>query len=143
MTPTHLATVYTLLGRGLPYLLAQPAGAPGGGSHGGGSHGGGAGGLLAQPLFMLAMVAFIYFFMLRPMNKQKRDQEQLNRSLAKGDRVVTTSGIIGTITGLGDSEVTLEIAERVRVKFTRESITRKYVPAAEASATAAAAAKKS
>ncbi len=129
MIPTVLSPPHALDGLWNLVLLAQPAAAPGAG-HGGGSHASGAGGLFAQPLFMVAMVAFVYFFMLRPMNKQKKDQEDLNRSLVKGDRVVTSSGIIGTITGLADGEVTVEVAEKVRVKFLRESITRKYDPAA-------------
>ena len=78
----------------------------------------------------LLMVAVIYFVAIRPMNKQRKEQEELNKGLRTGDQVVTTSGIIGKITGLTDGEVTLEVSEKVRVKFRRTAIESKYPPPA-------------
>jgi preprotein translocase subunit YajC len=90
---------------------------------------------MSSLLMPLLMVAVIYFVAIRPMNKQRKEQEELNKALRTGDQVVTSSGIIGKITGMTDAEVTLEISEKVRVKFRRAAIESKYPPAsAEAAA---------
>lgn len=141
--------VHSLLGKCLPVLLAlQPAaGGGGGGGGGGGARGGGGGGSggLFNLLLPVILIAFMYFFIMRPMQKQKKEQESLNRSLQKGDRVVMNSGILGTITGIDERYVTVEIAEKVRVKFLRDAIARKDDTAATGSAatSTAAPAKKS
>jgi preprotein translocase subunit YajC len=131
MFSSLLAHAHALSDRALPllYALQGEAGArqagprPTGGGGGGG--GGSAAGGLGSLLIPLLMVAFLYFFMIRPMGKQRKEQESLNKSLQKGDKVVTSSGIVGTITGMEDQFITLEISEKVRVKFLREAVTRK------------------
>lgn len=146
MLSTIIAQAYGLLGRSASVLLAfqvpaQPSGGGGGGASAqaqGGGGGGGAAGGFSQLLIPLLMIGFLYFFMIRPMSKQRKEQEALQKSLQKGDRVVTTSGILGTITGMDEQTITLEISEKVRVKFLRESVTRKFDPnAAQAGAKAA------
>lgn len=109
---------------------AQPSGAsrPAGGGPAQGQ--GGPQSAMSGLLMPLLMVAVIYFVAIRPMNKQRKEQEELNKGLRTGDQVVTTSGIIGKITGLTDAEVTLEVSEKVRVKFRRSAIESKYPPPA-------------
>lgn len=128
---THLDPIAT---RAMGIVLAlQPAAAPSGG--GGGSHGGGGGGMgggLGQMILLPLMFVVIYFVMLRPMKKQQQEQETLQKNLRRGDQVVTTSGIIGTIVGVSDKEITLEISEKVKVKFLKDAVSRKYDPAAAA-----------
>lgn len=126
MLSTLIAHAHGLVGRALPIVVAMQDSStrpPSAGRGGGG--GGGGGGGFGQLLIPLLMIAFLYFFMIRPMSKQRKEQEALNKSLQKGDKVVTSSGIIGTITGIEDQFVTLEISEKVRVKFLREAVTRK------------------
>ena len=123
----------------LTFLAWQPAARPSGG---GAPTGGGGGGpaaasgpaQLLNTLFPLLIVGFIYFFMLRPMNKQKKEQEEIQKGLGKGDRVVTSAGIIGTIHEIDEREVVLETTERTRVRVLRDTVNRKYDPAAEARA---------
>ena len=122
----YLTHVHAFVGRLVQFVAMQPAAQPSGGGHGPGGGGGAPQGGMFQFLMPFLIVAFIYFFMLRPMNKQRKEQEELNKSLRKGDKVVTTSGLIGTITAIDDKEATIEIAERVRVRMLRDSITRKY-----------------
>ena len=75
-------------------------------------------------ILMLAMVAFFYFFMIRPQQKQEKKRKAMLASLKKNDKVVTTSGIYGTVAALDERTVTLKIDEKgdVRVKFDRSAI---------------------
>ncbi len=90
---------------------AQPPGAPPGCA--------GAGGML---LPMLLMFAVIYFLIIRPQQKQQKQQKLMLSALKKGDKVVTNAGIFGTITGLTDTTVTLEISKNVHIRMLRSQI---------------------
>jgi preprotein translocase subunit YajC len=149
MLSTALTFAQALAGRALPLLMAlQDAphtsgggggGGAAGGAAGGGGGGGGPGGALGglmMPLLMIVMVAFLFM----SGRKQRKESETMQKSLQKGDKVVTTSGIVATIAGIDDQYATLEIAEKVRVKFTRDAIARRVDATA---GTAGAAAKKS
>jgi preprotein translocase subunit YajC len=83
--------------------------------------GGGAGGLGSFLPLILMFVVF-YFLLIWPQQKKAKAHRQVLSSLQKGETVVTSSGIYGTITGITDTVVTLEIAEKVRVKVARNSI---------------------
>ncbi|MBI4495890.1 MAG: preprotein translocase subunit YajC [Deltaproteobacteria bacterium] len=83
--------------------------------------GGGAGGLGSFLPLILMFVVF-YFLLIWPQQKKAKAHRQLLSNLQKGDTVVTAAGIYGTITGLTDTVVTLEITEKVRIKVTRASI---------------------
>ncbi len=135
-----LATSHGFIGRALPLLMAlqdPPRGGGGGGGAGSAASGagraaqssgsGGGLGAFGSMLIPLLMIGFLYFFMIRPMNKQRKEQEGLQKGLQKGDRVVTTSGIVGIVVGLDDDNklMTLEISEKVRVKFLREAVSKK------------------
>lgn len=74
-------------------------------------------------LFMIVPLFLIFYFLLfRPQKKRADEQKALLSSLKKGDMVITQGGLHGRITGLTDSTVTLEIAEKVRVKVSRPHI---------------------
>jgi preprotein translocase subunit YajC len=60
--------------------------------------------------------------LIRPQQKQAKQQQQFLNDLKNGYKVVTKGGIHGTITGLTDSVVTLEIADKIRVKVSRSAI---------------------
>lgn len=83
--------------------------------------GGGASGLASLFPLILMFVVF-YFLLIWPQQKKAKAHRQIIASLQKGDNVITSSGIYGTITGLTDTVVTLEIAEKVRIKVARNSI---------------------
>ncbi len=83
--------------------------------------GGGTGGLGAFLPLILMFVVF-YFLLIWPQQKKAKAHKQVLANLQKGDTVVTSSGIYGTITGLTDTIVTLEIAEKVRIKVARSSV---------------------
>ena len=73
--------------------------------------------------FLLIFIIF-YFLLIRPQQKRQKEQKALLEALKKGDKVVTASGIWGTVTNLGKDTVTLQIADTTKIKIQRESIAR-------------------
>ena len=71
---------------------------------------------------LILMFAIFYFLLIRPQQKKQKQHREMITSLKKGDRVMTSGGLHGRITGLTDTVVTLEIAEKVRVKVARGNI---------------------
>ena len=72
------------------------------------------------PLIMIFGV--FYFLLIRPQQKKAKEHQGFLGALKKGDTVVTSGGIHGVITGLTDSVVTVEIADKIRVKVSRQYI---------------------
>ncbi len=97
-------------------VLAYAMGTGGSGSSGGE----GAGFISFVPL--LLMFAIFYFLLIRPQQKKSKQHRELLGALKKGDKVVSSGGLHGTVTGLTDDVVTMEIAPKVRVKVSRGSI---------------------
>ncbi len=85
-----------------------------------GSEGGG--GFLSLLPPMIMMFAIFYFILIRPQQKKQKEALKMLDSLQEGDTVVTLSGIHGTIKKLKDDTVMLQIAENVRIKINRSSI---------------------
>jgi preprotein translocase subunit YajC len=73
------------------------------------------------------MVAIFYFLLIRPQQRRARQQRELVGSLAVGDEVVTIGGMFGTITGMDDESVTLDVGSSTRVRFVKQAIARKFV----------------
>lgn len=138
MIPNDTSLSNALSGRPFVHLIAQVGAAPEGSSHAPAGHGGAASGAAPSPFgSMVPLLLFgviFYLMVFRPMSKQRKDQEEMNKSLRKGDKVVTRGGVIGTITGIDEHEVVLEVAEKVRMKFTRASLESKYEKPAEKAA---------
>jgi preprotein translocase subunit YajC len=86
--------------------------------------GGGQGGL-APFVPLILMVAIFYFLLIRPQQRKQKDHRAMLAALQKGDSVVTQGGIHGKITGLTDTVITLEIADKVRIKVQRGYIAAK------------------
>ncbi len=86
--------------------------------------GGGAGGFDFVALLPLVLIFVVFYFLIiRPQQKKTKDHKALVEGLRRGDRVVTTGGIIGTVAKVtGDREISLEIAEGVRVRAVRGMI---------------------
>ncbi|MCP4682341.1 MAG: preprotein translocase subunit YajC [Desulfobacterales bacterium] len=88
---------------------------------GGTGEAGGSGGFGAFIPLILMFVIF-YFLLIRPQQKKTKQHRELLAALKKGDRVVSSGGLHGVITGLTDDIVTMEIAPKVRVKVSRASV---------------------
>jgi len=91
---------------------------PGGGAGGGPPAGGGASMLLMFALMFLV----IYLLVMRPQQKRAKQHREFLDSLKKGDEVITSGGIYGKVTGITESVVTLEVADKVRIKVQRSNI---------------------
>jgi len=70
----------------------------------------------------IAIFVIFYFLIIRPQSKRLKDQESFIGQLKRGDAVITASGIFGTIEGLTEQFVTLEIAQGVKIKVLRKQI---------------------
>ncbi len=81
----------------------------------------------ASPLAMfvplLGMLVLFYFLLIRPQQKKQRELQKMIEGLRKGDRVVTASGIYGTVHGMHDDVVVLRIADNVKVEMLKSAIT--------------------
>jgi preprotein translocase subunit YajC len=95
---------------------AYAMGAPG--ANGAAPAGGGASGLI----FMAIIFAIFYFILIRPQQKKMKEHKKLVEELKKGDRIVTASGLYGTVENLTPATLTIKIAEGVKVKITRSSV---------------------
>ena len=78
---------------------------------------------VAQFLPIAAIGLVFYFLVIAPANKQRKKTAEMLSALKKGDRVVTSGGIYGTIQGVESEAVYLKIAENVKVKVARSAIT--------------------
>ena len=84
------------------------------------------GGISPNPIWMiLIMFAIFYFLLIRPQQKQRKQHNEMLAALKKGDRVITSGGLHGEISGIKDDLITMEIAPKVRVKVSRNSISGK------------------
>lgn len=92
--------------------------AMGTGGSGTGAQGGGFGAFLP----LIIMFAIFYFLLIRPQQKKAKQHREMLSSLKKGDKVVSSGGLHGVVTGLTDELVTMEIAPKIRVKVSRGSI---------------------
>jgi preprotein translocase subunit YajC len=87
-----------------------------------GAKGEGGGGGFAGLIPLLLMFVVFYFILIRPQQKTARKHQEFVKNLKTGDRVVTSGGLHGTVMGLTETTVTLEIADKVRVKVTRSAV---------------------
>jgi preprotein translocase subunit YajC len=86
--------------------------------------GGGAKDLLGMLPLFIGMFAIMYFVMIRPQQQQRRQRDAMMAALKRGDRVVTTGGLHGTVTNLNEHTVVLRVADQVKVEFDRSAIGR-------------------
>ncbi len=92
--------------------LAQPATAPQPG----------AGGAIFQILFLGGLFVLFYFLAIRPQRKRQKEHASMVENLAKGDEVVTTSGILGKVVKVEEDYVALKVAENVELKFQKHAV---------------------
>jgi preprotein translocase subunit YajC len=83
---------------------------------------GGGAAAIANFLPIIAIGLVFYFLVIAPANKQRKKTQEMLSTLKKGDRVLTTGGIYGTVQGVEPDAVYLKIAENVKVKVARSAI---------------------
>lgn len=93
-----------------------------------GSQGAAPAGAAQQPSTLGMVAPFIlmfgvfYFLMIRPQQKRMKEQQEMLASLKHGDEVLTSSGILGKVTGITEKVVTVEVADNVRVKMLKSQV---------------------
>lgn len=80
------------------------------------------GGQIAPLLVMGAFIVVFYFLLIRPQQKKAKEHQSLLSKLGAGDEVVTSGGLLGRITEVGEHFVTLEVADEVRVKVQKVQV---------------------
>lgn len=80
------------------------------------------GGGFAAFVPLILMFVIFYFLLIRPQQKKAKEHQNMINNLKKGDRVITSGGIHGTITSLDETTISLEIAEKVKIKVNRGNI---------------------
>ena len=85
--------------------------------------GGQGGGGFLSTIVMFGLIIFIFYFMiLRPQQKRQKERQHLLESIKKGDKVITAGGMHGTVIGLDEKTVLLQVADDVKLKFDRSAI---------------------
>ena len=95
------------------------------------------GGGMTSLIMIVAMIAVLYFLMIRPENKRKKEAEQMRSAVKNGDVVTTIGGIIGTVVNVKDDKFVMETsADQVRIEFAKWAISSNETAAAAAKAEA-------
>lgn len=98
----------------ITYAFMPPQGQQDGGS-----------GMIMTLIMFGAIILIMYFLMIRPQQKRQKEHQKMLESLKKGDKVITSAGIHGTITDIDGNVFTLQIADNVRVRFEKNAIVAK------------------
>jgi preprotein translocase subunit YajC len=85
--------------------------------------GGGLAAVLPQLVPIVLVLGIFFFLVIRPQQRERRNREQMLRALKKGDRVITSGGLIGTIVNVTDRRITLKLGDSVRVECLRSAVT--------------------
>jgi preprotein translocase subunit YajC len=104
------ASVFRSWDVGLPFIVAMGSPGPGGA------------GPWVQLMPFVLVLGIFYFIILLPMKRRQQKVQAFLTALKVGDRVVTSGGIFGTITRVGDNSLQLQIADKVRVEISRNAV---------------------
>lgn len=96
-------------------MLEFLAMAPQGGAEGGGS-------MYSTLIMFAAIFAIFYFMIIRPQQKRAKERDGMLKELKKGDKIVTSGGIHGTIAGLDEKTLLLDLGNNVKIKVERSAI---------------------
>jgi preprotein translocase subunit YajC len=99
----------------LDLIIPTAQAAPAGGAHSQGDP-------LSTILFFGGLIVIMYFVLIRPQNKRAKEHRDLLSNLAKDDEVVTTGGLVGRITELGEQYTQIEIADNITVRIQKSAV---------------------
>jgi preprotein translocase subunit YajC len=97
---------------------------------GGSKAGQGASGIASLIPIILMFVIF-YFLLIRPQQKKAKEHREMVGQLKKGDRIITSGGLHGRVTAVSDTTMTVEIADKVRVKIARGNVAQVLQPSSQ------------
>ncbi len=73
-------------------------------------------------LFMIGMIAIFYFLLIRPQQKRAKEHRNMVAAIGKGDEVVTSGGMLGRISDVGEQYMTVELAQGVEVRMQKSAV---------------------
>ncbi|AEA33742.1 preprotein translocase subunit YajC [Hippea maritima] len=79
----------------------------------------------AQIIPLILIVVVFYVFLILPQQKQRKKHQEFINSLKRGDKIITSSGIYGTITKVNEDNFVIEIADGVQIKISKNSVVSK------------------
>ncbi len=84
---------------------------------------GGGGGSLVSTIIMFGAIFLIFYFMIiRPQQKRSKERDKMLSNIEKGDKIVTSGGIHGTIAGIDEKTVLIQVGDNVKMKFERSAV---------------------
>lgn len=83
---------------------------------------GGGGSMISTLIMFGAIFAIFYFMIIRPQQKRAKEQKKMIEALQKGDKVILSGGMHGTIDGLEEKTILVDVGNKVKIKFERSSI---------------------
>ena len=96
-----------------------------------------AAGMGSTMVMLVLMLALMYFMLIRPENKRKKEAEQMRAALKSGDNITTIGGITGTVVDVKEDKFVIETgADRVRIEFAKFALSENHTAAARAQADA-------
>lgn len=75
--------------------------------------------LIGQLLFLVPLILIFYFLLIRPQQQQRKRHREMVEAIKRGDTIVTSGGLIGKVVKVADDELTVELADGVRVRTLR------------------------
>jgi preprotein translocase subunit YajC len=91
---------------------------------------GGGGGSMYSTIIMFGAIFLIFYFMIiRPQQKRAKEREKLLSNMQKGDKVITSAGLHGTIVHIDEKTVLLQVSDNVKLKYERSAIATIVPPA--------------
>lgn len=79
-------------------------------------------GITGTLMFMVPMILIFYFLLIRPQQQRAKKHKALIEGIKKGDTIVTSGGLVGKVTKPGDDEITVELADGVRVQIIKQMV---------------------
>jgi preprotein translocase subunit YajC len=84
------------------------------------------GGLISAIIWMVLLIAIFYFLLYRPQQQQRKKHEEFLKNLKKGEKVITSGGIIGEIKAIDEKTVSLKVAEGTVIKVLKTAVSTYY-----------------
>ena len=78
--------------------------------------------IMSQVLLFLPLILIFYFLLIRPQQQRAKKHKALIEGIKKGDTIVTSGGLVGKVTKPGDDEITVELADGVRVQIIKQMV---------------------
>lgn len=83
------------------------------------------GGMLPTLIMFGAIFVIMYFLMIRPQQKKQKEQQKMINEIKSGDKVITTSGIYGSVVSTDDETILLKVADNTNMRFLKSAVSQK------------------